>query len=295
MDDGWSTSLAVVNAVLEEDLAQVAAMLEAGADVHDALGMALFCEDFQIAKFLIEQGADLNELTHTAANVSRERYNNCATYLIGAAAQGHTEVVSFLLENRADPDLPSILSGQTALFSAARNGHVEITRLLLKYGADVEVEECFEGSTAIDDAIQFGHAETVRLLLAHGARGSFRSATFLGAARESSADICEMLLEAGADVNLRGKWGRTPLMWAAANAPVETIQLLLDHGADINLVSGPYGVTCRDDRETALGIASEAGRAEVVALLEKRGAHEAAPHWRFRQPFRVAIGNFLRS
>ena len=45
----------------------------------------------------------------------------------------------------------------------------------------------------------------------------------------------EQLIQAGADVNARGKGNMTPLMWAFPDNKLKRLQKLLDHGADPNV------------------------------------------------------------
>jgi ankyrin repeat protein len=75
------------------------------------------------------------------------------------------------------------------------------------------------------------------------------------------------------DINNRDDWGRTPLMWAVQSTPLETVQFLIDSGADVNIVSGKNmnGVS---SNETALQLATRAGRNDVVDLLLRHGAHK---------------------
>ena len=61
-------------------------------------------------------------------------------------------------------------------------------------------------------------------------------------------DVVEELLKAGANVNLHGKGGATPLMRAAVGAHSEIVELLLKSGADVN---------SRDDR----------GRTPLILLM----------------------------
>ena len=49
--------------------------------------------------------------------------------------------------------------------------------------------------------------------------------------------VAEMLIAAGAEVNLANNYGMTPLHWAARNGHLEVVQLLLRHGADKELKS----------------------------------------------------------
>jgi len=72
----------------------------------------------------------------------------------------------------------------------------------------------------------------------------------LQAARNGQENIVRQLLDRGADVNRRYRYGCTALMGAAEGGHENVVRLLLDRGADINLVNN-YG------SETALMVASE--------------------------------------
>ena len=71
--------------------------------------------------------------------------------------------------------------------------------------------------------------------------------------------IVKMLLDLGADPNLREQGGFTPLHVAAQNDDVETIRFLLLGGADLTLKS--------EDGKTALDLAMDAGHEKASALL----------------------------
>jgi ankyrin repeat protein len=44
------------------------------------------------------------------------------------------------------------------------------------------------------------------------------------------------LIEHGADVNARSRWGQTPLHYAVSQGHTKTVQVLLNHGANINVL-----------------------------------------------------------
>lgn len=74
----------------------------------------------------------------------------------------------------------------------------------------------------------------------------------------------QALIEAGADLDLPGALGLTPLMQAANREDMEMVHLLINAGADLN-ATGSAGMT-------ALHIAARTDSAEVVAALIERGA-----------------------
>ena len=117
---------------------------------------------------------------------------------------------------------------ETALMMAVTYRLNRITELLLKHGADVNKNNS-SGETALIKACGFGSDYVKK--------------------STSAADklaIVKILLKAGADVNVQVKniyW--TPLIYAASdgkNTNLETIQLLVNAGADVNH-KGRYGTT----------------------------------------------------
>ena len=56
----------------------------------------------------------------------------------------------------------------------------------------------------------------------------------LDAARDGKTAIVQSLLDDGAAVNVRNRFGNTPLLYAARMGHLETVKLLIDRGAEIN-------------------------------------------------------------
>ena len=81
--------------------------------------------------------------------------------LTDAAYFGHSEIVTLLLANGADPNTPDGY-GCRALQRAACKGHSEIVALLLAKGADPGMNP-----KALTDAAYNGHSEVVALLKNH--------------------------------------------------------------------------------------------------------------------------------
>ena len=135
----------------------------------------------------------------------------CAA-LRGAARNGHTDVVEYLVEQGADVNFVD-WRGDTALRGAARYGHLAVVEFLVGSGADVNAAND-DGQTALLIAAEGGHLSVVEYLVEQGADVNFvdwRGDTALrGAARYGHLAVVEFLVGSGADVNATTSEGRTP-------------------------------------------------------------------------------------
>jgi ankyrin repeat protein len=116
-----------------------------------------------------------------------------------------------------------------------------------------------------------GHGDTneVRRLLDKGAdvnaRDQLGFTALMFAARSGSTSTTSLLLVRGADVNVRSKvLGYTALMNAAAFGDLEMVSALVAKGAEINAKN--------DDGVTALTLAEQAGKSDIVNFLKQHGA-----------------------
>jgi ankyrin repeat protein len=142
------------------------------------------------------------------------RVSEYVTYYIGsgsplknAAARGHLEIVKFLLEHGALPNLPEegIAPRGHALYSAVYNGHYEIAKLLLEHGADPSppVES---SADALSIAIKNNDEPMIDLLASYGAArgvnllayyGDVQTAAAVFSANPALADNVEAFVHAG--------------------------------------------------------------------------------------------------
>ena len=76
--------------------------------------------------------------------------------------------------------------------------------------------------------------------------------------------MVQLLLDKGADVNIRGGRYNNALQAASAVGYDQVMQILLDKGADVNVHAGYYG--------NALQAASDRGHHQVVQMLLNKGA-----------------------
>jgi ankyrin repeat protein len=260
-------------------------LMAAGADPSIAdphmvapLNMALLNLHFELAKYLVEAGADMNEW---------DFYGRSPVYM---AADVST--------------LPTKGNGAMAVLpSEDKVTALDVAKLMLEKGANPNIQ--LKRRPPYRDVPQDRSGDVI---LAQGATPLLR------AARAGDAPFVELLLKHGALVDLASKEGVTPLMAAAGvefgtrvtrgrNRTTEgvlaTMTLLIDAGADINarMVNEPrrevfdasaaqanvYASTLRGrpsqiptpdavPDQTAIMGAAERGYTPMVKLLAERGA-----------------------
>ena len=159
------------------------------------------------------------------------------------------------------------------VFEAATFGDLDRLTTLLDAEPALVTSYSGDGFTPLHFAAFFGRPEAAALLIARGAqvdalgRGFMTGTALHSAAAASHADIVRMLVDAGAEPNLRQSGGGTPLHAAAANADVASVEALLEHGADPSLTT--------EDGRSILRLAEERGDQATVERI--RAALQAAP------------------
>ncbi len=113
------------------------------------------------AKLLVQHGADVN------ANGPTNDVKTILNILMGAGWTGDTNLVAFLLDHGADPNLKTP-QGNTAFLQIAKYPHPAVLRLLLKRGAQINFQDP-SGYTALIFAAYNGRAENVKILIDAGA------------------------------------------------------------------------------------------------------------------------------
>ena len=126
---------------------------ERSQDGFPPLGLAIFFGHRELARSLIEQGADVNAAATNAQRVAP---------LHAAAAVRDRDTMRLLLERGADPNARQ-QGGFTALHGAASRGDREMAELLLEHGADPQAMTD-EGLSLADVARKYGSASFVEWL-----------------------------------------------------------------------------------------------------------------------------------
>jgi len=133
---------------------------------------------------------------------------------------------------------------------------------LLDKNADLVNKTDDNGNTALCNAALYGKLDAAKLLLEKGADVNVRSSQYpplYWAAWGGDMEMAKLLLRYKADVNIKNERGCTPLYEAAQKGFADVVGLLASHGADVNM-PGEYG-------STALHRAAQNGYLDTVRVL----------------------------
>ena len=189
--------------------------------------------------------------------------------------------MDLLLQNGANPDhlvrtgrkKRCQNGGQAALWECVQNGYKKLLEFILSCGTDVNAsirvpENLQKKCTLLHIASLRGQIEVVRLLLDSGADVNIRNAnndTALHfAARSGSADIIKLLLDKGSSVNLTSTQATTPLNLSPTCDSLPAARAFVEEGATLNR-------TNKSDL-SPLMMAAYNGKLEAVRYLVERGA-----------------------
>ncbi|XP_056899126.1 ankyrin repeat and KH domain-containing protein 1 isoform X1 [Takifugu flavidus] len=210
-----------------------------------------------IIKILLNAGAEINSRTGSKLGISP---------LMLAAMNGHVPAVKLLLDMGSDINAQIETNRNTALTLACFQGRAEVVSLLLDRKANVE-HRAKTGLTPLMEAASGGYAEVGRVLLDKGADvnappvPSSRDTALTIAADKGHYKFCELLINRGAHIDVRNKKGNTPLWLAANGGHFDVVQLLVHASADVDAA---------DNRKiTPLMAAFRKGHVKVVQYIVK--------------------------
>ncbi|KAJ3513601.1 hypothetical protein NMY22_g14992 [Coprinellus aureogranulatus] len=206
-----------------------------------ALEIACRSGNRKLVRELVNAKADVNVRFQGNGN------NNIVTALHAACSRRKFDIIYFLLEKGANPNVsgPSTeyeaeLRYGTPLIFASYTGDTRLVSRLLACGADPNLQgltiHLYTQARALQAACFEGKLEVVKLLLkggadpnlTGGAKGSaLHACTWLG-----QIDCTRALLEHKADPNVRDQRGGTPLHDACINGRTRVAELLLDFGTN---------------------------------------------------------------
>ena len=184
------------------------------------------------------------------------------TTLYAACKEGHETIVMLLLNSNADPNIANTFAMSKGyslpIEIAVRQGNRAVCDMLLEKGAKLNQSRepllhiaCSGGtdvwkSAAADTKSVEHRLSTIRLLLQHevdvNAISDKGDTALYRACKTQHLQVVQMLLEAGADVNLTSS-RRYPVIAAVSAGNAELIDLLVQSGADVKC-SNSNNETC---------------------------------------------------
>jgi len=242
----------IASAARDANWDQVQSFLQQGEDVNTplndgstALIWTTYHDNLGMIQRLLDAGANVN---------TYNRYGISALY--NAALNASSEAVALLVDHGADIGATQ-RSGETPLMTAVYTGDVEVVRTLIQYGADVNQAESFLGQTPLMWAASKNYYDIVELLLENGAEVDTQSrrvaydgtegddiprnmpaggmTALLFASRDGAYESVELLLNYGANPNIRNYDEFPAMNLAILNQHYDITELLYDYGADPNL------------------------------------------------------------
>lgn len=221
----------------------------------------------EIAKILAEEGKTDIEVTDE---------DNKTTLYFGCL-WGHHHVVEVLLDMGADPDMgikpDDTPQSWSPLTVAIDDGYEKCVRLLLDKKANPNLPGPSTWGTALRYAAVKGHLNICQMLVDSGAdpNSQLISPPILTQmiteyeASENQLEIFDFLLSNNADANAKDSDGTPVLIYASrSDQCMEFVQRLLDHGADVNLLSS--------NDQSALYFSTLDRKEDLTKLLIEKGA-----------------------
>jgi ankyrin repeat protein len=210
-----------------------------------------------VIKVFVEKGADVKATDQDGD-----------TPLHWAAANGHSDVVKYLVEEKGTNVKVGDKDGYTPLHRAAANSKLDVVKYLVEKGADVKAADKY-GDTPLYRAARYGEWDVVKYLVEKGAdvKATDKDGDTLlhWTAEDGHWDVVKYLVEKGANIKAGDKDGFTPLHRAAANGKLDVVKYLVEEKG--------VGVKAANDAgETSLHRAARYGKLDVVKYLVEKGA-----------------------
>jgi uncharacterized protein len=266
-----------------------------------------------VLDYLVARGADINN------NVGEPPLMSAIPGLAGENGKTIFAFLEYFLSFKPKLDLQSKSNtgGYAALHLAAQIGHVEMVKLLLDHGATLNLKSLTTGGTPLHYAAAANRIDAAKFLIKRKANieifDNSGSTPLMVAVMQAHADMVEVLVDAGAAINIKSPVNVlvTPLVQAASNPDpfkhknnLAIIKYLLSEKGDVDFQTA-IGLTAlmaaarqsnasqgyeraalliskgakldivNDKGETALMLAAGAGNEKLVKLLMDKGADGA--------------------
>jgi ankyrin repeat protein len=255
----------LVNAIERKNMDIAKFFIENGADIDivdenedTLLVLAIKAGLWDLAKILINNPKlDLDDINHPNKDGD--------TALILSVS--NLEIVQLLLNRGANIHHKNVKECDAFLMSCSK-GSLDITKLLLVNGADINTVSVY-GNNALFIAYQNDKLDTVKFLLDEKINIQYinngENILISVIYTKPNIEAFKLLVEAGANVNFQNPEGETPLMKAVYAGWTDYVKILLENGANPNLENSKG--------DTALLKVINENALEIIQLLIQYGAN----------------------
>ena len=153
-----------------------------------------------------------------------------------ASTFNNYNIVKSLIENKAEVNSKTESGFTPILYAAKYSNDPEIIDILVENGAEIKGNSLNDVPNPLYQSAKYNSNPLItQKLIKLGAdpNDNYDNSPLIEAAEGNNAEVVEVLLKAGVDVNYQNSNGNTALHRAAYNAKdPEVIELLLEYGAD---------------------------------------------------------------
>lgn len=255
----------IFNAVLSGNILKVKELVEKDPQLVKAknaraatpLHVAASLDYDEIARYLIEKGADINA-----------RRGDSQTPLIVAGLK----VTKLLIEKGADINYTTP-DGMSAISQAVDNSDKEVFEYLLDRGARLPELGTYDADCSIELGLRMGSMKCLEKYSQQGLNPLFENNAKMTlvhfAAESNSTKLINRLIELGAPINKTDIYGWSPLHTAAYHGNQSVVELLIQKGLNKDARS--------IDGKTPYNLANEEKKTDVANYLLAHGADQSPP------------------
>lgn len=181
-----------------------------------------------------------------AMHISKQR-DDSTTRLLFAASRGDINTIEIMCSQGFDPN-SSDYDSRTALMVAAMKGQIEAVIKLLAHDVDPNIQDV-HGTTALFEAARNGHDDVMGVLIKHGGKlcmsESLAASVLCQAVHDGDVLLLNRLLTANINVNAVDYDKRAAIHVASSEGNMAALKLLIENGADLS-AKDRWGKTARD-------------------------------------------------
>jgi ankyrin repeat protein len=262
-DSGWSTFMTALRYGTNDQAWNVlnSTSIHEGATINGwtPLMFSLRYGNSDIAQYLVENGSPLNNTSsdgltalHLAAGYSdietvqfliehgaRTGILDVDNYsaMMNAIKKGKADIAAYLMDIGSPMNISSN-SGWTPLMLAIRYCPPVLAKVFILRESPINISKTDNGWTDLHLAARYSTAEICRMILDHGAdihKKTNDDYTILHLAAGYNEEFVSDLIERGVNLNVQNSSGDTPLHKAVEKNKVKSVKLLLQAGALTNI------------------------------------------------------------